>query len=91
MGSGAIYLNVYVPLLQTPAVEACYLRGIRDYQVPSSALLAPMTRAFVNAIERFVKDRGIDPIRFQRGERKAAPRSRMPTTPSPATISVTQR
>ena len=65
-----MYLNVYVPLLQTPAGVAHYLRDICGYQVPSSALLAPRSRDFVAAIKRFVREQGIDLIRFQRGERK---------------------
>ena len=65
-----MYLNVYVPLLQTPAGVAYYLRDVRGYQVPSSVLLAPMTRTFVAAIEGFVKHHRIDLVRFQRGERK---------------------
>ena len=32
--------------------------------------MAPMTRSFVADIKRFVKQQGIDLIRFQRGERK---------------------
>ena len=65
-----MYLNVYVPLLQTPAGVAHYLRDVCGYQVPSSALLAPRTRDFVAAIKRFVKRARIDLIQFQRGERK---------------------
>ena len=65
-----MYLNVYVPLLQNPAGVAYYLRELHDYPVPSSVLLAPLTRAFVAAIERFVKEQGVDLIPFQRGERK---------------------
>ena len=34
------------------------------YQVPSSALMAPLTRSFVADIKRFVKQQGIDLIRF---------------------------
>ena len=65
-----MYLNVYVPLLQRPGGVAHYLRDVCGYQVPSSALLAPRTHAFVRAIKRFVKREGIDLIRFRRGERK---------------------
>ena len=36
-----MYLNVYMPLLQTPAGVAYYLRDVRGYQGPSSALMAP--------------------------------------------------
>ena len=65
-----MYLNVYVPLLQTPGGVAHYLRDVCGYQVPSSVLLAPRSREFVTAIKRFVRKQGIDLIRFQRGERK---------------------
>ena len=65
-----MYLNVYMPLLQTPAGVAHYLRDMCGYQVSSSALLAPRSRDFVTAIKRFVRKQGIDLIRFQRGERK---------------------
>ena len=65
-----MYLNAYVPLLQTPGGVAHYLHEVCGYQVPSSALLAPRTRDFVTAIKRFVKRERIDLIQFQRGERK---------------------
>ena len=63
-----MYLNVYMPLLQTAGGVA--LHKICGNPVPSSALLAPRSRRFVAAIERFVKDQRIDLIRFQWGERK---------------------
>ena len=65
-----MYLNVYVPMLQTGAGASYFLRKIRGNPVPSSALMAPMTRAFVAAIERYVADAGVDLIRFERRERK---------------------
>ena len=65
-----MYLNLYVPLLQTPGGVAHYLHDVCGYQVPSSVLLAPRTRDFVTAIKRFVKRERIDLIQFQRGERK---------------------
>ena len=65
-----MYLNVYVPLLQTSSGVAYYLRDVCGYQVPSSVLLAPRSRDFVAAIERFVKAERLDLIQFRRGERK---------------------
>ena len=38
--------------------------------MPSSALMAPMTRRFVNEWERYAQREGVDLIRFERGERK---------------------
>ena len=45
-----MYLNFYVPMLQTGAGAPYFLRNIRGNPVPSSALMAPITRAFVAAI-----------------------------------------
>ena len=65
-----IYLNGYVPLLQGGGGAAYFFRKIRGNPVPSSALMAPMTRAFVANIERYARDHGIDLIRFEKGKRK---------------------
>ncbi len=65
-----MYLNVYVPILQTGAGTSYFFRKIRGNPVPSSALMAPMTRGFVRAIERYAEQQAIDVVRFRRGERK---------------------
>ena len=65
-----MYLNLYVPLLQSGAGASYFFRKIRGNPVPSSALMAPMTRRFVDALERYARERHIDLIRFDRGERK---------------------
>ncbi len=65
-----MYLNVYVALLQTPAGTAWFFREVRGNPVPSSALMAPMTNRFVAGLKRFAADRGIEVVRFRRGERK---------------------
>ena len=54
-----MYLNVYVPLLQRAAGAAYFFRKMRGAAVPSSALMAPMTRRFVAAIERYARRNGI--------------------------------
>ena len=65
-----MYLNVYQPLLQTPGGIQALFCGARGQQVASSALMAPMTRAFVRSLERFASSQAVDLIKFQRGERK---------------------
>ena len=65
-----MYLNVYVPLLQRAAGAAYFFRKMRGAAVPSSALMAPMTRRFVEAIERYARRNGISIVTFRRGERK---------------------
>ncbi|MYH29413.1 MAG: hypothetical protein F4018_05575 [Acidobacteria bacterium] len=65
-----LYLNVYVPVLQRAAGAAYFFRTMRGASVPSSALMAPITQRFVNAIKRYAEDNGIDIVSFRRGERK---------------------
>ena len=65
-----LYLNLYQPWLQTPGGAASFFRGIRGNPVPSPALMAPMTRDFVAAIDRFADESGLDLIRFRKAERK---------------------
>ncbi len=59
-----MYLNVYVPILQTGAGTSYFFRKIRGNPVPSSALMAPMTRGFVRAIERYAEQQAIDVVHF---------------------------
>jgi hypothetical protein len=65
-----LYLNLYVPILQRPEGAAYFWIHHRGHRFASSSLLAPMTAAFTAAIERFARDRGLDVIRFRKGERK---------------------
>ena len=65
-----MYLNVYVPVLQTGAGAPYFFRQICGNPMPSPALIVPMTRRFVAAVEAFAKREGVDLIRFERGERK---------------------
>ena len=65
-----MYLNVYVPLLQSAAGAAYFFRKMRGAAVPSSALMAPMTQRFVDAIKSFAARNRIEIVSFRRGERK---------------------
>ena len=65
-----MYLNVYVPLLQRCNGAAHYFRAYRGRPMPSSALMAPMTRRFVAAIKGFARQAGVEIVSFRRGERK---------------------
>ncbi len=67
-----LYVNAYVPMLQSGAGASFYFRELRGFPVPSSALMAQMTRSFVASIERFVRDEGLDVFSLCRGERKDA-------------------
>ena len=55
-GIDRMYLNVYVPRLQTVEGVLGFIRHHRRHKVPWTAMVEPMTCAFVQAIEQFVAD-----------------------------------
>jgi hypothetical protein len=69
-GIDRMYLNVYVPRLQTVEGVLGFIRHHRGHKVRSTAMVEPITRAFVQAIEQFVADQQIPLITFEKGERK---------------------
>ena len=69
-GIDRLYLNAYVPKLQHVMGVVSFFRFHQGYTFASSALMDPITKRFIAAIERFVRDRGVDFITFKKGERK---------------------
>ena len=65
-----MYLNVYVPRLQTVGAVVGYLRVHRGQRFASTTAVMPMTEAFVRNIEQFVNDEGIDLVAFEKRQRK---------------------
>ena len=65
-----MYLNAYVPSLQTGAGFTYFVKTQLGARVPSTLLVAPMSQHFVAAIERFVATQGIDLVTFEKGQRK---------------------
>jgi DNA-binding HxlR family transcriptional regulator len=65
-----MYLNVYVPHLQTVGATVGYLRVHHGQRFASTTAVAPMTDAFVRNIEEFVAAEDIDLIAFQKNQRK---------------------
>jgi hypothetical protein len=65
-----LYLNAYVPSLQTGGGFAYFVKTQLGARVPSTMLVAPMSQQFVEAIERFVATEGIDLVTFEKGQRK---------------------
>jgi hypothetical protein len=65
-----MYLNLYQPRLQHGAGIAAFFVGHRGHRFASSALMAPMTRAFVADIGHFIAAGGLDLVRFVPGQRK---------------------
>jgi hypothetical protein len=69
-GIDRMYLNVYQPRLQTKRGVAAFFRFHRGETFVSSALMAPMSAAFIEAVDRFVEQEQIPLITFAKGHRK---------------------
>lgn len=65
-----IYVNGYVPTLQTPGQLCYFLHDHRGNPIPSPALLKPMHDRFVADIKRFSQEHHAPLVELQRGERK---------------------
>ncbi len=65
-----MYLNAYVPSLQTGAGFVYFLKTQLGVRVPSTVMVAPMSERFVAGLERFVETQGIDLVTFKKGQRK---------------------
>ena len=55
-----MYLNAYVPSLQTGAGFVYFVKTQLGVRVPSTVMVAPMSQRFVDAIERFAATEGVD-------------------------------
>ncbi len=53
-----MYLNAYVPSLQTGGGLVYLLKTQLGVRVPSTVMVAPMSERFVDSLERFVRRRG---------------------------------
>jgi hypothetical protein len=69
-GIDQMYLNVYQPRLPTDRGVATFFRFHRGETFASSALMAPMSTAFIAAVDRFVEQEQIPLITFAKGRRK---------------------
>lgn len=65
-----MYLNGYVPALQTGASFVYFLKRHLGVRVPSTTMIAPMSQRFVDAMERFAETEGVDLVTFEKGQRK---------------------
>jgi hypothetical protein len=65
-----MYLNLYQPRLQHGAGIASFFVGHRGNRFASSALMAPVTAAFTGSIGHFIAARGLELVRFGKGQRK---------------------
>ena len=65
-----MYLNAYVPSLQTGGGFAYFLKTQLGVRVPSTVMIAPISERFVKAIERFAATEHVDLVTFEKGQRK---------------------
>ena len=65
-----LYLNGYVPQLQTEGGVVGFFRGHRGQPFVSSALMGQMTEPFVRAIAEFAEEHGVAILTFAPGKRK---------------------
>lgn len=65
-----IYLNGYVPKLQTGGQLVTFMIERLAKPIPSPALLGKITQGFVAAVKQFAADNGIPLLKFEHGERK---------------------
>jgi hypothetical protein len=69
-GIDRMYLNVYQPRLQTDRGVASFFRFHRGELFASSALMNPMSKSFITAVDRFVRREQVPLITFTKGQRK---------------------
>ena len=65
-----MYLNAYVPSLQTGGGVVWFMQTQLGARGPSTMMVAPMSERFVDAIDGFVAREGIDLVTFEKGQRK---------------------
>src|SRR3954447_24955102 len=69
-GIDRMYLNVYVPQLQRDTSVVGFFRYHRGYPFVSSALMDPISKGFIAAMEAFAKHEHIPVVQFRKGQRK---------------------
>jgi hypothetical protein len=65
-----IFLQAYVPKLQTVGQVCTFLRWRRGFPVPSSAAFGKIGDAYVEAIYAYAKAHNISVVRFEKGQDK---------------------
>jgi hypothetical protein len=65
-----MYLNVYQPKLQHEAGVAAFFRFHRGHTFASSALMDPISKDFIAAVEDFARQQQVPVLTFAKGQRK---------------------
>jgi hypothetical protein len=63
-------LNVYIPQLQREVGVASFFRFHRGYPFASSALMDPISKAFIGEMEGLAREEQIPIVHFRKGQRK---------------------
>lgn len=67
-----IFLQGYVPKLQSVGLVCRFLRWVRRVRIPSSAAFGKIGDAYVAAVHRYAKANGIPVVHFEKGQNKEA-------------------
>lgn len=67
-----LFLQAYVPKLQTVGWVCSFLRWQRGYVIPSSAVFGKLGQAYVAEVHRWAKAHGVPVRYFSKGEKKEA-------------------
>jgi hypothetical protein len=65
-----LYLNGYIPKLQTPGQPVTFLPDHRKNPIPSPALLERITKHFKELVQGFARKPSLEIVHFLRGERR---------------------
>ena len=65
-----VFLQAYVPKLQSVGQVCTFLRWIKGFKIPSSAAFGKIGQAYVKAIHRFAEEHNIPVVHFKKGENK---------------------
>ncbi len=65
-----VYLNGYVPTLQTTGALVYFMQHHKRRLIPSPAVLGEISRGFVAAVEAFAEAQQVPLVQFQKGQRK---------------------
>lgn len=65
-----IFLQAYVPQLQTVGYVCRFLRWQRKFPIPSSAAFGKIGQQYLHAIDRFAEQNKIPRMKFEKGEDK---------------------
>ena len=65
-----IFLQAYVPKLQSVGQVCVFLRWQRKFKIPSSAAFGQIGEAYIKAIHQFAKRHQIPVVQFEKGQDK---------------------